>query len=105
MPGKQPKNSAKDTRNTQNSCFSAVWLTVSAVFRLFSRHFTRGPLGTFLFYFPGCFQGLAFGASAAGQGDRKIDQVIVRVLSATLILSKNSRILGAKSRLKSANLS
>ena len=26
------------------------------------------------------------------------------VLSATLILSKNSRVLGAKSRLKSANL-
>ena len=31
--------------------------------------------------------------------------IVLRVLSATLILSKNSSVLQAKSRLKSANLS
>ena len=40
-----------------------------AVFRLFRRHFTRGPLLFRLFF--GCFQGPAFRASVAGRADRK----------------------------------
>ena len=61
---KQPEKHPKHPKQKFFGCLAAH----PAVSRLFSRQFTRGPLGTFF----GCFQGPAFGASVAGRADRKI---------------------------------
>ena len=59
---KQPEKHPKHAKQLFFGCVAAR----PAVFRLFSRHFAWGPLGTFC----GCFQGPAFGASVAGRADR-----------------------------------
>ena len=60
--GTDSKKKPKHAKNSQNSCFSAVF---PAVFRLFD----RDPLGTFFGCFPGCCQCRAFGTSVDGHRD------------------------------------
>ena len=68
VPAKQPKKQPEKHLKRAKQLFCGCLAARPAVLRLFSLHFTRGPLGTFF----GCFQGPAFGASVhRGPNDQK----------------------------------
>ena len=117
LPGRGPKSLKKSWKRPENSQknnfsdFSDFFFDFSDLFRHFFRTFGTPPPGDFFETFFGDFLGFWSRDSLSQVHGTSIlvlcfeQRNFLRVLSATFILSKSSRVLEAKSRLKSATLS